>query len=224
MRVIIILVLLIICCPSFGQGFSYPVVNKTGKKLKDFIPLNWFLKDSTAGDLNGDNVSDLSFVIEFKDTIQEVRPDSTINRASPRTLLIAFKNNNTNTYDLVLQNNTFIIRSGESGMDPDTFWKLSISKRILVIDFYFIRGVGTYKFRYQKADFYLIGAISNGVAGGEFTGLDINFLTKKAKRTTGDVAGEHEKIKWYNTSLLQLVKLKDFKMLFTIEVLPDIYF
>jgi hypothetical protein len=206
-----------------GQTFSYPSINKIGQTINDFIPANWFLKDSCAGDLNGDNINDIAFVIELKDTIDEIRPDSSTNKASPRILLIAFKNKNSNLYGLVLQNNTLIIRSGESGMDPEAFGKLSISKKILNIEFDFIRGYSFYKFRFEKNDFYLIGAVSNGVSGGEFNGLDVNFLTQKAKITTGAVSGEHQKIKWSKILTRTLTKLQEFKMLFTIEVLPDTY-
>jgi hypothetical protein len=223
MRTIMTFLLSIISSIILGQSFSFPSINKTGKTINDFIPKNWFLKDSCAGDLNGDNITDIAFVVELKDTINEIRPDSSTNRASPRILLIAFKNNDSNLYGLVLQNNTLIIRSGESSMDPDTFGKLSIAKKILNIEFEFIRGYSFYKFRFENNDFYLIGAVSNGVSGGEFNGLEVNFSTQKAKITTGDVPGEHEKIKWTKILTNNLTKLKDFKMLFTIEVLPDVY-
>jgi hypothetical protein len=223
MKTFMTLLLSMVSSIVLGQAFSYPSISKVGKTINDFIPINWFLKDSCAGDLNGDNINDIAFVIELRDTINETRPDSTTNRASPRILLIAFKNPNTNHYDLVLQNNTLIIRSGESGMDPEAFGKLTISKKILNIEFDFIRGYSFYKFRFEKNDFYLIGAISNGVSGGEFNGLEINFLTQKAKITTGDVPGEHEKIKWVKILPGPLKKLTEFKMLFTIEVLSDVY-
>ena len=107
MRVITFLVFLIIGHSSFGQSFSYPIFKKTCRTLNDFIPFNWFLKDSTAGDLNGDNVPDLAIVAEYKDTIQEVRPDSSINKASPRILLILFKNTKTGLYDVSLRPTTY---------------------------------------------------------------------------------------------------------------------
>jgi hypothetical protein len=108
-------------------------------------------------------------------------------------------------------------------MDPEAYGKLSISKRVLFIEFDFIRGMSIYRFRYQKEDFYLIGATSNGVAGGRFYGTDVNFLTKKAKLTTGEISGEHEKVEWRTILTQSLPKLEDLKMLFTIEVLHDIY-
>jgi hypothetical protein len=223
MRVITIIVFLVIGSSAFAQKFSYPIFNKSGKTIKDFIPSNWFLKDSTVGDLNGDKIPDLAMVVEYKDTIEEIRPDSTVNKASPRILLILFKNPHSSLYDLFLQNNSFIIRCGESGMDPEAYGKLSISKRVLFIEFDFIRGMSIYRFRYQKEDFYLIGATSNGVAGGRFYGTDVNFLTKKAKLTTGEISGEHEKVEWRTILTQSLPKLEDLKMLFTIEVLHDIY-
>jgi hypothetical protein len=223
MRVITIIAFLLIGPSAFAQQFSYPTFNISGKAIKDFIPANWFLKDSTAGDLNGDKILDLAIVAEYKDTIDEIRPDSSVNKASPRILLILFKNPHSGLYDLFLQNNSFIIRYGESGMDPEAFGKLSISKGVLFIEFDFIRGMSIYRFRYQKGDFYLIGATSNGVSGGRFYGTDVNFLTKKAKLTAGEISDHHEKVEWRTILTQSLTKLKDLKMLFTIEVLSDVY-
>src|SRR5205809_7676548 len=101
--------------------------------MDDLITSDWTLKDSSAGDLNGDNIPDLVVVTEWKDTIEELRPDNTVNLGSPRILLIFFKNSRTGNFDLVLQHNTFIIRYGEGGMDPESYGKVSIKNKVLDI-------------------------------------------------------------------------------------------
>lgn len=223
MRLFTIIVILIIGSPSFGQSFSFPVLNDSGKTIKNFIPNNWFLKDSVSGDLNGDGISDLAMVIEYKDTIEEIRPDSVVNKGSPRILLVLFKNKISNFLHLVIQNNTFILRYGEGGMDPEPYGRLIVSKKILSIEYDFLRGSETYKFRYQHDDFYLIGMSSYGATGaGTFDGLEVNFLTMKIKETSGDVSSDHEKVKWRSFSLPHLMKLKDYKTRGIIDILPDI--
>jgi hypothetical protein len=223
MRVFAILLLLIIGKSSSGQPFSYPVFKDPGKTVHDFIPANWLLKYSVGGDLNGDGIPDLALIAEYKNAITEIRPDSSRHKARPRVLLIMFKDSNSGFYHPVLQNNTYISRTGENGTDEESFKKLSISKKILSVEYEYPVGNSIYKFRYQNGDFYLIGANSFGSHNSEFTEMDINFLTRKAKVTTGDPVSKN-KIEWHNVLISQPVKLKDLKMLYKLQVLPGIYF
>lgn len=223
MRVLVVLVLLLSKHIALCQTFSYPSFNNSVKTINDLLPPNWFLKDSTEGDLNGDKISDLVVIAEFKDTIEEMRPDSSLNVGSPRILLILFKNSKTRNFDLILQHNTFIIRNGEGGMDPETYGKVSISKKVLNIFYTFFHGHAEYKFRYQQNDFYLIGATSGGVSGGQIDFWDINFLTKKAKHEWGRISDEKLKVKWLTVPITKLRSLKELSMQFAWEVLPYVF-
>jgi len=207
----------------FCQAFEYPSFNKTINTMDDLLLSNWFLKDSAAGDLNGDDVPDLVAVVEWKDTIEELRPDKTVNLGSPRILLIFFKNSQTGTFDLVLQHNTFIIRYGEGGMDPEGYGKVSIKNKVLDIYYSLMHGLADYKFRYQQNDFYLIGAMNSGVGGGQINSWDINFLTKKAKHEWGEITDEKMKVKWVTVPIQTLKKLKDMSMQFSWEVMPYVF-
>jgi len=207
----------------FCQAFEYPSFNKTINTMDDLLLSNWFLKDSAAGDLNGDDVPDLVAVVEWKDTIEELRPDKTVNLGSPRILLIFFKNSQTGTFDLVLQHNTFIIRYGEGGMDPEGYGKVSIKNKVLDIYYSLMHGLADYKFRYQQNDFYLIGAMNSGVGGGQINSWDINFLTKKAKHEWGEITDEKMKVKWVTVPIQTLRKLKDLSMQFSWEVMPYVF-
>jgi len=207
----------------FCQAIEYPSFNKTINTMDDLFLSNWFLKDSAAGDLNGDDVPDLVAVVEWKDTIEELRPDKTVNLGSPRILLIFFKNSQTGTFDLVLQHNTFIIRYGEGGMDPEGYGKVSIKNKVLDIYYSLVHGLADYKFRYQQNDFYLIGAMNSGVGGGQINSWDINFLTKKAKHEWGEITDEKMKVKWVTVPIQTLKKLKDMSMQFSWEVMPYVF-
>jgi len=205
------------------QSFNYPSFNTSIKTTDDILRSNWILKDSAPGDLNGDYIPDVVAVGEWKDTIEELRPDNTVNLGSPRILLIFFKNSKTGNFDLVLQHNTFIIRYGEGGMDPEAYGKVSVKNEVLDIFYSLMHGQADYKFRYQQNDFYLIGAMNSGVGGGQINSWDINFLTKKAKHEWGDITDENLKSKWVNVPVQKLKKLKDLTMQFTWEVMPYVF-
>ena len=215
--------ILLLSYTGFCQVFSYPSFNKSVKTIDDLLTSDWTLKDSSAGDLNGDNIPDLVIVTEWKDTIEELRPDNTVNVGSPRILLIFFKNSKTGNFDLVLQHNTFIIRYGEGGMDPEAYGKVSIKNKVLDIFYSLVHGEADYKFRYQQDDFYLIGAMNSGVGGGQINSWDINFLTKKAKHEWGEITDEKLKAKWVNVPVQNLKKLKELPMQFSWEVMPYVF-
>ena len=206
---------------SLCQQFYYPVCNKSSAVADELIPENWNFKNSATGDLNGDNVPDLAMIIEYKDTIQEVRPDSSVNEGSPRILLLYFKNPKSGNYELALQNNTFIVRYNEGGMDPEPHCDLSITHKVLDVSFDFLRSPVEYKFRYQQNDFYLIGFNSVGVTGEDMEIWDMNFSTKKIKFEKGKISSDKRKYKWYNMPPDTKIKLKDLKMVFRLQIIPE---
>jgi hypothetical protein len=176
----IIVISLIPCGTLVGQVFHYPILPSVGKSISDFKPQKWSITDTAFGDLNKDGLKDVALVIEYQDTVMEVLPPDTIAKLSnPRILVIAFKLPG-GGYSLVAQNNLFLLRSKEMGPGDSKDAGLFVDKKgILHIHYEFFHGDAEYKFRYQKEDFYLIGYVQHGVAGGEFMTDDYNFLTKK---------------------------------------------
>lgn len=222
-KLLVVLLTLLLARTAFCQTFDYPQFKSSIKTIDDVFPSNWILKDSATGDLNGDGLADLVAVAEWKDTIEELRPDNTVNLGSPRILLIYFANSKTGNLELMLQHNTFIIRYGEGGMDPEAYDKASIKNKVLEISYILLRGHTEYKFRYQQGDFYLIGATTGGESGGQIDYWDINFLTKKAKHESGDISDVKLKLKWVNVPVQKLKKLKELSMQFSWEVMPYVY-
>ena len=159
-------------------------------------------------------------VIQYKEEVNELRPDSSFHKANPVILLIFFRNN-ADLYDLVLQNNTVILRNGEGGWDESSFEKVVISNQILSLTFGIERGSSVYKFRYQNENFYLIGADEETAGHGEAFYTEVNFLTRKEKDTWAD--GERIKVKWRTILPGHLIKLKDLKMIGKIEIHPKEY-
>ncbi|MBC3541713.1 hypothetical protein ACFSC6_01710 [Rufibacter sediminis] len=190
MKILLPLVLLFWVTTAFAQSVTPPVFTPSGKNSAAFVPPNWFVKDSAQGDLNGDKIPDLALVVEMKDTIQELRPDHSTNLGSPRVLLLLLKEPSTGLYKLAFQNDTFILRYGEGGMELDPYGDLSIRNRVLEVMFQFVRGSDSYKFRYQQNEFMLIGATSSGTSVGQFEKWDFNFSTKKALHEWGDQAAD----------------------------------
>ena len=222
MKLILILVAILSGTNLFAQNFSYPKLPYAGKNIEAFLPPNWKFKDSAEGDLNRDKINDVALVIEYKDTVDEMRPNGYENHGSPRVLLVLLKNQKTDSYDLFLQNNTFIVRYGEGGMSPDPYDQVDIVKGILLISIEFVRGSTNYKFRMQNGDLYLIGGSSYGSSGGMLEGIDANFSTGKAKIESGPIE-EDPKVKWVTLPKTPLKKLRDMKMIFEWEVVEGRY-
>src|SRR4030095_1186015 len=112
----------------------------------------------------------------------------------PRILIILFKNRADNSFELVQQSNSFILMHDSPTMD-DPFHELNIYAGILEIKFRLFYNIGgwyastaSYKFRYQKQEFILIGAdyFSIHRATMDFEEYSYNFLTKKRSLTKGN--------------------------------------
>ena len=123
----------------------------------------------------------------------------------------------------MLQHNTFIIRYGEGGMDPEAFGKVNVINNVLDIFYSLMHGQADYKFRFQQSNFYLVGAMKSVLAGGQINSWDINFLTKKAKPEWGEITDEKLKSKWVNVPLEKLKKLKNLTRPFAWEVMPYVF-
>lgn len=223
MKKLLFLLLFFYSCYLHAQNFSFPLLQSSATSLDELIPAAWFLKDSAAGDLNGDKLDDLALVLEYKDTIAEKRPDGSVNKGSPRVLAVYLKNAISGNYHHFLQNNTFIIRYGEGGMDPEAYDQLEIARGVLKIYFSFLRGNAIYTFRLQHSDLFLIGGSTAGVSGGKFYGFSANFSTGKAEIKEGPIDSDKTKVTWVKVPKKPLKKLRHLKMAFQWEVIKNQY-
>lgn len=153
----------------------FPVLPKSAKRLEDFVPKGWKIKDTVTGDLNRDKRADVAMILECRRRITEHGEDT-----HPRILMIAF--NIGNHYELKLQHNTFILRSREV-YDADPYKDITIAKGLLYLYFDLAHDGGEdkllYVIGYQMNDFYLVDASRTSHSGGYERSSDFNFSTRK---------------------------------------------
>ena len=154
----------------------FPALPKYAKRLEDFVPKGWKIKDTVTGDLNQDKAADIAMILECRRRIEEHREDT-----HPRILMIAFKAGN--HYELKLQHNTFILRSREM-YDVDPYKDITISKGLLNIHFDLLHDGSEdkllYVINYQLNDFYLVDASRTSLSrGGYERSSEFNFSSWK---------------------------------------------
>ena len=206
-----------------AQEFTYPKLPVSVKQLAGLLPANWFLKDSAYGDLNRDGLDDYAIVMEYRDTLMEKRPNGYTNEGGPRILAILVKNKKNDSLDLLLQNNTFITRYGEGGMDPEAYGKVSIKKGVLQVLIQFLRGSLSYDFKILGGDVYLVAGRAGGSSGGIFEFFEADFINRKISMESGKISAQKLKKVQHKLPLNPLKKLRDMTMIYEWEFYPDYY-
>lgn len=206
-------------------AFVYPVLPVEGKAPIHFVSDGWELHTVADGFLNGDGLRDYAVVIEKTDAITVTNNDSKEDeKIKPRILALLFKNED-GTYHLALQNNGFIpLNSIPTNME-EPFTAMDINEKgILLFKFTLFANAGswdsyyyTYRFRYQKNHFELIGAdctyIHRGT--GQQKDYSYNFLTKKRSLTKGMMDNPDEPnpakptSEWKNIAIQKLKTLEE---------------
>jgi hypothetical protein len=164
-----------------AQSFVFPAFKKHINVESELEGAGWEMLDDVNGDLNKDGRADMVAVLEYKDSVREKRGDS-IRFHRPRVLLVLFQDT-TGSFTVVCQNNTIIARQGEDWMDPekDPNGGCTIEDGILWVNFNETRLDESYKFRYQKGDFYLIGATSSRWWSNANEEYDVNLSTRQVR-------------------------------------------
>ena len=231
MRHFLTFILTIYCGVSYGQNFSYPSIKAAGHSIVEFVPAGWTILDSAYGDLNKDGIKDAAIVIQHTDSIAMVNSLEDTVLTQPRILLILFKKPSENSFKLVEQSNSFILKHDNSAMD-DPYQEMAINNGIMEIKFHLFYSMGSwyvtnavYKFRYQQGQFHLIGADNSSFhrATHDFENYSYNFLTKKRALTKGNDNKGAKKTTWKSLNISELKTLKTFSEPFTWEVQTDLY-
>jgi len=230
MRLIIIFILAIYFNNVNGQSFTYPSINSTGQKIIDFAPPGWTILDSAYGDLNNDGIKDAAVVIQYRDSISMINSLEDTVLTQPRILLLFFKNASTQLFNLIEQSNSFILKHDNSHMD-DPYQGIIIRNGNVEINFHLFYNMGswystssTYKFRFYKHSFALIGADISTIhrATLDYQDDSYNFLTNTSIHTTGnDQTGTRKTTrKKFHPSTLKI--FKTFKEPYSWEIENDI--
>lgn len=214
-----------------GQETSVPKIISNSKTCEGFIPKGWFLISKKSGDLNSDNKDDLIFVIQKNDNnsfvINHGFGNDTLNN-NPRVLIIAFKDTLSDSFKLMCQNNTFILRHNEPTIE-EPFIGLDIVKGKITIEFNIFYNVGSwsvtnsvYQFRFQNNKFTLIGVDKHSFMrnSGDSETNSVNFLTKKMSTTIGNEFNESiiPKTTWKNIQIKEIPILNNLIEPFTLEI------
>ena len=184
--------------------------------LRELIPDGYFVTETIYGDLNKDSQEDVVLIIKGTDlnkvVIDEFRGELDLNR---RGIVVALRNKQ--KYELIVENQSCFYSEDEYGgvyFVPDIF--TSIEKGNLHIFFSHGRyGYWRYNFRYQEADFELIGYDASANRGSIVEGeTSINYLTKKMLEkeninTHDEYADPIFKESWTSFTLDNRFKLSD---------------
>ena len=187
---------LLFAFPLLILQFQYPVLKTTGQQVFDFVPDNWKILQIAKGDLNGDQLEDFAFVLEYDDGT-DWHPDR-FPMGWPRILGIAFRSIENDAFMLEGQNNEIILTTETGGTYGDPFAGIRIDgKGVLNIDFYggsaWRWGINR-KYRYQSDAFYLIGEThqkTHAPTPGYLEEESINYLTCRQKNVS-NLNGKYE--------------------------------
>ena len=203
-----------------NQSETITPKNQTGKPIADFIPKGYKIFQEIKGDLNKDGLEDCVVIIKGtkKENIitDEYRGKLDRNR---RGIIVLFKQND-NYIQAVKNYDCFSSENEDGGVYFAPELDVSIEKGKLYVHYGHGRyGYWTYTFRFQKADFELIGYDSSDNYGPVVNSeTSINFLTKKKVTKTntnenaesGDEVFEEKTEKIKVDKLIQLSEIKDF--------------
>ena len=169
-------IVLLMATHVYGQ-----VTPRVAMSAREFVPPGYVVVDTIRGDLNQDHQEDEVLIIKAtnkKNVVQhEYRGLLDRNR---RGLIVALKKGD--HYELALENrNCFSSENEDGGVYFPPQLHIWVEKGNLRLHYAHGRyGSWTYLFRYQKADFELIGYESNENHGPIVNrSVSINFLTQK---------------------------------------------
>jgi len=180
------------------------------------------LIEAVEGDLNKDQHPDRALVFQGTDpALMELNEGMGMDTLdlNPRILAIYFYHPPTNSYQLILQADSFIIRREIPTMD-EPFEMIRITDRGVLeikLNLWYSSGSWymsehTYKFRYQNSRFALIGYDGNEThrGSGETTSYSINFTTRKMTVQKGSLLKTvEEHTEWKTFRLPELRSLED---------------
>ncbi len=192
----------------------FPTISARAQTKADFVPKGWIIEKEGNGDLNGDGVPDVMFVLHMNDPRNVIKNsglgESKID-TNPRMLVIVFADKATNKYSLALANHTLIPRHTNPVME-DPFDDAKIIKGTIQVSlglWMSAGGWGNSTFRYQEGCFKLIGYDSTETQRntGETSDVSINYLTKKEKIVKGNIENDNKKISWKSIAISSLLCL-----------------
>jgi len=183
----------------------FPVLPAAARGAEGFAPPGWRVETQARGDLNGDRVADLVFVLLAPDVPGAPGRSNRYDRdpssyANPRIIGIAWGRRE-GGYRLALNNHDFLPpKWAPNGLSQGWMLfeegSLEASRGRLRIYFQYTRDQRTFTFALRQGALRLIGYESGGVSGGCLQHLSINFLTRRARMEAGWVDRDGGPVRW----------------------------
>ncbi|MBN3565458.1 hypothetical protein [Burkholderia cenocepacia] len=192
----------------------YPQLIQRASGPDGFVPPGWKIELLLKGDLSGAKHEDLVMVLRQNDPRNIVTHDGMCENpfdTNPRILAVAFSQPD-GSYALTLENYTLIPRRDSPCIDDVLAeGNVAIDRRSLSLTLHRFASAGTwemgnttYKFRWQNRRFELIGYDDISVMrnSGEVSEVSVNFMTRKAKLSSGTVYEDNpSKVRWVKLEL-----------------------
>ncbi len=220
MRIASILILLMSSFISQAVASDHvrPTIPASGARALDFVPTGWALEHEKQGDLNKDGKADLLLVLRKDYKLDASNPDDfdPLNRV----LLVAFGDTANHGYRLALVNTSLLPLRETSSLDDILDWpdSVSLDDHSFKITMHLFMSAGgwdtgtsSFHFRYQDGGFALIGYDNDNThrGSGKTTQTSINYLTRKAKITTGSIENDRTKVVWKKLPQASLIRIDD---------------
>lgn len=164
---------------------TFPRLPSHAPSAEAFVPDDWKIVEKESGDLNGDGKADLALLLKMTANanivaIDQSEPDKPFD-TNPYMLAVALADP-AGGYRLAASNHTFFLREEipyTGNVPPDEGDSVRIERGTLLLYNEYLRGFDSYRFRWNKTEFVLIGYESGGVSGGCAERISINYLTGK---------------------------------------------
>ena len=166
---------------------TYPRLPQAAPSEAAIVPAGWKIVERDAGDLNGDGRGDLALLLKMDSkanllAIPDSSPPETLD-TNPFLLAIAFAED-AGGYRLAASTHGFFARTefAYSGdIPPGEGDSMRIERGTLLLSNEYLRGHDSFRFRWEKGAFRLIGYETGGSSGGCAETISINYLTGKVR-------------------------------------------
>jgi hypothetical protein len=184
---------------------TYTTLPAEAATAEGFVPTGWRIEAKAGGDLDGDARADLALVLRSRDPANVVA-EATCEKefdTNPRMLAVLLAKPG-GGYRLGVENSALIPRR-DNACQVDPFSAIAIERGILRLDLERMMSAGgwdagmtTFKWRWRDGALRLIGFDYSNVRRntGALGLLSVNYLTGRAKISTGNIGADREKVRW----------------------------
>ncbi|HEX8513589.1 MAG TPA: hypothetical protein VF688_10855 [Allosphingosinicella sp.] len=184
---------------------TYPPLPAEAATAEAFVPKGWEIETRAEGDLDGDSKADHVLILRNQDRANiipaEMCGDELDTNPSMLAVLLSRPGGG---YRLAVENHALIPRRANS-CQLDGLTAISIERGILGMDFERMMSAGgwdmgsaAFKWRWRDGALKLVGFDYSNIKRntGAIGRLSVNYLTGRAKISTGNIGSDRETVRW----------------------------